>query len=180
MSRPARPRLRYYVAASLDGYIATPDGGVDWLKPYQQHDYGFGAFMAEVGGAFVGRATFDKALALGPWPMGSTPTVVLTSRPLKQAPDGVEARAGDVTAAYRDLAARMAGGDVWLLGGGGLAAQCLEAGLLDELELYTMPVALGDGLPLFGRPHRLTALDLVTSTVLVGGVVRSVYRASSN
>ncbi len=180
MSRPPGPRLRYYVAASLDGCIATPDGGVDWLRPYQQHDYGFRTFMAEIGGAFLGRATFDKSLALGPWPLRSTPTVVMTSRPLQDAPDGVEPREGDVAAAYQHLAARVAEGDIWLLGGGGLAAQCLDAGLLDEVELYAMPVVLGDGLPLFGRTQRPIDLRLVTSTPLAGGVVRSIYRRSSD
>lgn len=132
--------------------------------------------MAEIGGVFLGRGTFDKTLALGPWPLTSTPAVVMTSRPLQDAPEGVETRAGDLAAAYRDLVARVAKGDVWLLGGGELAAQCLDAGLLDEIELYTMPVILGGGLPLIGPTQRSAALRLVTSAPLAGGVVRSIYR----
>ncbi len=175
MGRPAAPRLRYYVAVSLDGFIATPDGGVDWLKPYQKHDYGFTAFMAEIGGVFMGRGTYEKTLSFGPWTFGPAPAVVMTSRPLPKPPAAVQVRSGDVAAAWRDLQARVARGDVWLLGGGHLAAQCLELGVLDLLEVYTMPVVLGAGLPLFAPTTRPRALELQDSAPLAGGVVRSVY-----
>ena len=180
MAASVPARLRYYVAASLDGFIATPDGGVDWLKPYQKHDYGFTRFMAGIGGVFMGRGTYNKTLSFGPWSFGSTPAVVMTNRPLPDAPAAVEARSGDVGAAYSHLRDRLARGDVWLLGGGRLAAQCLERGLLDELELYTMPVVLGGGLPLFAELRAPFGLTLQDTAGLAGGVVRSVYRSATS
>jgi dihydrofolate reductase len=58
----------YYVAASLDGFIATPDGGVGWLEPFEGEDYGYAAFYASGDALLMGRRTFEKTLALGPWP----------------------------------------------------------------------------------------------------------------
>lgn len=74
------PVLIYYVAASLDGYIARPDGSVDWLQGYDGSgdDHGYDAFYASIDGLLMGRATYLQCLGFGAWPYPGKPTVVMT------------------------------------------------------------------------------------------------------
>jgi dihydrofolate reductase len=92
------PLFRLYLAASVDGFIATPDGGVDWLEPYPAEDFGFDAFLPTIGTIVMGRTTYEQALRLGPWSFEGKHTIVLTSRPIDEPPAGVERWDGDVTA----------------------------------------------------------------------------------
>ena len=74
----------YYVAASVDGYIATPDGAVDWLAPFHTdgEDHGYNAFLATLGGIVMGRRTYDQVRGFGPWPYTGLDCRVVTSRPV--------------------------------------------------------------------------------------------------
>lgn len=143
--------FRVYIAVSVDGYIADSDGGVAWLDPYFTQEIDFAAFTATIGATIMGRRTFDQALTFGEWRPPSARTIVLTHRPLDDAPDGVEAFAGDVTGLADGLRHDMAkaGKDVWLMGGGEAIRPFHQAGLVDRWELYLIPVLLGAGIPLF-------------------------------
>jgi dihydrofolate reductase len=145
-----RPRVSVYLALSLDGRIARPDGTLDWLARVQDpaDDHGYAAFMATVDAVVMGRTTHDAILAFGlpDWPFAGTRTVVCTTRPL--APhDGVETHAGDLA----PLIARL--GDAGVrrvyLDGGRTVQQGLRDGLVDDLTLSVVPVVLGRGIPLF-------------------------------
>ena len=168
-------RVVYYVAASVDGYIADADGGVGWLEEYKGHEFGYDKFYAGVGSTVVGRATFDQMLG---WDAAEAkPTAVVTSSPLDdRAPASAFAvGADDVVSAVERLRGA-APGDVWVVGGGMTAAACLNAGVLDEVELTVMPVVLGSGIPLLppdaiGR-HKL---ELVSSARHRSGAVQSLY-----
>ena len=114
------PTIIVYIAASLDGFIATPDGGVDWLAPYQA-DYGYDAFIASVHTLVMGGATYDQMRGFGDWPHGGKRILVVTSRPLgdnvpagvEAWPDGVDALGAELRATSGSSAARGSCAPCW-------------------------------------------------------------------
>ena len=154
-----KPALVYYVVASLDGYIARPDGQVDWLQEAEDtdDDHGYTAFYAGIDGLLMGRATYDVVRSFGSnWPYTGKPCLVLARNPLEQTPSGVQGRHCTPGEALDELSGRGCR-RVWLVGGGSLAGNCLAAGLLDELVVTIVPRLLGAGIPLFstGLERRL-------------------------
>lgn len=147
--RQLRP-VRYNVAASLDGYIAGPDGGIDWIPDDPTVD--FGALFARVDTVVMGRRSYEAVLALGggAWPPGAR--VVVCSATLDPAahPE-VEVERGDPVARMQALRADPGDGEIWLFGGGALFASLLAAGQVDAVEVTVVPVLLGGGVPLVGR-----------------------------
>lgn len=153
-----KPTLIYHVAASLDGYIARPDGSVDWLHGIGD-DPGHADFHKSVDGLLMGRATYDAINSLeGNWPYPGKACLVLARNPIGRSSAGVQGRHCTPAEALEELAGRGCQ-RVWLVGGGSLAANCLAAGLLDELIVNVVPYLLGAGIPLFStgleRPLRL-------------------------
>lgn len=165
-----RPTCRLYIAVSVDGYIATPDGGVEWLEPYHHLDTGIQDFMDKICTIVMGRNTYDQALRLGDWPYAGKRIVVLTSRPLNPTTGHeVETWSGDPRP-LMDSLREQSDGDIWLLGGARIARQWLDLNLVDRLELYVIPVLLGDGVRLFQRSERRHALELDAATTWPGGI----------
>lgn len=144
------PRLIYYVASSLDGYIADENGSVDWLpQPEAGEDFGYGDFYASVDSLLMGRRTYDQVRSFGEWPYAFKPVRVLTRRPIEDAPDQVDAVAGaapDLVAALGEEGFE----SVWLVGGAELAEMFREEGLIDEWIVTLIPRTIGGGVPLFG------------------------------
>jgi dihydrofolate reductase len=168
-------RLRLYIAASLDGFIATPDGGVSWLDPYHSPDLGYEHFMKSIGTVVMGRATYEQALGFpGPWPNAGKRTIVLTSRPIESAPRDVERWPGDV-ASLADHLRTKSTRDVWICGGARTARAFLDLDQVDRIELYVIPVLLGEGLPLFERSPHQSSLRLARTRSFKNGVVELVY-----
>jgi dihydrofolate reductase len=171
--------IQYYVASTLDGFIADEHDGLEWLLQFGMADFSehYERFFASVGALVLGATTYEWVLREGGgWPYGDLPTWVLTHRDL-EVPGGSDIRfaSGDV-GPVADAAAEAAGGrNVWLVGGGPVAAQFLAAGRLDELLVTYMPVALGHGRPLLpvGEVTRPLALTGVTR---LGDAVEHVYR----
>ena len=174
------PKTIYYVACSLDGFIATGDDSLDWLL-----SFGFDAFQQEydrflsgVGALVMGSGTYEWIRREEPdtWAYGSLPCWVMTSRPLDPPPGApVRSAAGDVRDIARAARDAAQGGNVWVVGGGNVAAQFQEAGLLDELRITYMPVALGSGrrlLPVAGPTDRFT---LAATTAFDGGAFELRY-----
>ncbi|CAH0314933.1 dihydrofolate reductase family protein [Roseomonas sp. CECT 9278] len=169
-------RLRLYAAISLDGCLADDAGGVGWLAPFDAQDYGMAGFMAALGSVLTGRVTYDHARGFGEWPYAGKRVVVMTHRALEpDPPAGVEAAQGDVAAVLARLRAETPG-DIWLLGGAALAQHCLARGLVDSLELFVIPVLLGDGLRLFAAGGTPRALVLHAARPFPNGVVALTYR----
>jgi len=158
------PKTVYYTATSLDGYIADPAGSLDWLFVQDIDADGpmnYTEFIAGVGALAMGATTYEwlrARISAGEEKWGYTvPTTVLTHRDLP-AVEGAPLRfaSGDVAAVHADLVAAAAGGgDVWVVGGGDLAGQFADAGLLDEIVVAIAPVTLGAGRPLFPRRYAL-------------------------
>lgn len=166
----------YSFAMSLDGLIARPNGTVDWLADHPpDSDYDFDTFLAGITGIVMGRGSYEVARA-EEWHYGRWPVAVATTRPLADAPPGVQAVAGEPHEVLAHLRARGAGGAIWLFGGGVLARQFLRAGLVDVIEIGVIPVILGEGIPAFGAGPGDAWLDLEFARPLKTGAVHVRYR----
>jgi dihydrofolate reductase len=170
-------RLRYQVATSLDGYIASPDGGYDWIVA--DPDIDFAALFTQFGTAVMGRKTFLATLQ--PGGDGTLPglDVVVFSRTLRPADyPAVSVVDGDPVESVRSLKARP-GKDIWLYGGGELFRTLLEAGLVDTVEPAVMPVLLGTGVPMLPPPGLHTRLTLTNHRLYPkSGIVLLEYAVS--
>lgn len=171
-----------YVAASLDGFIATEDGGVEWLEAYRDEsdengDGGsYEAFFASVDAIAMGSKTYEQVLSFGEWPYGEKPTYVVTHRELPLATDRVELFSGDLRELADELTNRY--GHTWLVGGAQLSQAFLEQDLIDEIHLGVIPVLLGSGIPLFGDSGDERALTLIDCTPAANGIVELQYGVS--
>jgi dihydrofolate reductase len=161
-------KTQYYTASTLDGFIATLDDSLDWLFPLGDiNETSYPTFIQQVGALAMGSVTYEWMLRhlVGadadrpqPWPYVQ-PTWVFTSRTLPSVPDAdIRFARGDVRPVHAAMTAAAAGKNVWIVGGGGLAGQFYDAGLLDELFVQVGSVMLGSGKPLL--PRRITAPPL--------------------
>jgi dihydrofolate reductase len=162
-----------YLAVSLDGFIAEADGSVTFLDDFGSGEYGYEDFIDGVGAAVMGSTTYEQVLGFG-WPYGDTPTLVLTSREL-EVPDGADVtfsneRTGEAIRAFAHTTKKR----IWVIGGGKVVTAALQARVVDTLELYIMPIALGRGIPLFTEPCE-GPLTLIESHAFSNGVMKLVY-----
>jgi dihydrofolate reductase len=167
-------QLRYQVAMSLDGFIADPNGGYDWIMPDPAID--FAALYAEFDVAVMGRKTYEVMTAQGGDGAIKGIDVVVFSRtlPAKTYP-GVRITSEDPRDVVAALKAQ-AGRDIWLFGGGALFRSLLDAGLVDTVEVAVMPVLLGTGVPLLPPGEAATSLVLADQKVLgKSGIVMLAY-----
>lgn len=170
-------RTQYYVAASADGYIADRENHLDWLlqygfEAYQEH---YDAFLADVGALAMGASTYEFVLEQGDWAYGDLPVWVFTHRDVPRIEGAnVEFVAGPVARHAGAVLASAGARNLWVVGGGQLAAQFADAGLLDELWLTCMPIVLGGGHPVL--PTRAARdLRLQRTTHFEGGAVELRY-----
>ena len=152
-------RLRYSVAASLDGYIAGPHGEFDWIV--MDPDIDFPAMYREFDTLLMGRNTYEVMVAMGEeaGPALGVPWVVVSRTLRPEEHPGVTIVTDPVHAAS-ELKARTSGQDVWLFGGGQLFRTLLGAGLVDSVEVAVIPVLLGGGIPLLPVPGPRASLRL--------------------
>lgn len=175
-------QTRVFIATSLDGFIARPDGGLDWLDAASAaippgEDCGYGAFMAGIDAIIMGRRTFEKVLSFDAWPYGSTPVTVL-SRSWDALPAKAPASASLSSASPRSIVADLSSRGVaaTYVDGGETIRRFLADGLIDEMTITTVPVLIGEGRPLFGVPMQDIAWDLVSSQSYPFGFVQNRYR----
>jgi dihydrofolate reductase len=146
---PSRPRCSVFIASSLDGYIARPDGGLDWLSIVERagEDYGYRQFFDSVDAVVMGRRTYDTVLGFDAWPYVGKRCIVLTHAP----PPALRHDEAFATGAPAPLLERLAGEGVRrvYVDGGAVIRQFLAAGLVDDLTLSIIPVLLGGGIRLF-------------------------------
>ena len=143
-----------FIATSLDGFIARPDGALDWLPQptgeAEADDHGYSAFMAGIDAVVMGRNTFEVVLGFGSWHF-TKPVVVLSSRALALPPElegKVFAMSGEPAEIVAACAAR--GWQQLYIDGGVTIQRFLRAGLIERVIVTRVPVVLGMGLPLFG------------------------------
>ncbi|MHB8873830.1 MAG: dihydrofolate reductase family protein [Myxococcaceae bacterium] len=166
--------LRGYIASSVDGFIATPDGGVGWLDPYNEEDFGYADFDLAVGTVVMGRITYEQVLTFGKWPYRGKRAIVLSSRGIAKLPPGAEARKGRLPELVAEL--RKAEKDSWIVGGAKALRGFLELEALDQLDLFVIPVLLGNGVPLFERrAANNEKLSILEARAFDNGVVKLSY-----
>lgn len=168
-------RVVYYAAMTLDGYIADLDENLEWLTKFDGPGYAgeaasegpmessYKEFYEGVGALVMGSKTYEFILPYD-WMYGDKPTWVLTSRelPAIDGASGLRFSSGAVAEIHDEMIEAAGGRDLWVLGGGNVATQYVEAGLLDVLQVTIVPVVLGAGLPLFAGPvPPMKLLDVV-------------------
>lgn len=174
----ARMATHYFTASSLDGFIATTDHSLDWLlKQDIDHEgpMAYGAFEQGIGALVMGASTYEwllKNQGDEPWPYAQ-PTWVFTHRTLA-VPAGADVRfvQGEVSAVHPELVTAAGAKDIWVVGGGELAGQFVDAGLLDEVWVQYAPVTLGQGAPLLPRPLDLELREVARNRNFLCGRYR--------
>ncbi len=168
------------MASSVDSYIADNNGGVDWLEPFNVVDYGFATFFSEVQTLVMGRKTFDQARTFGSeWVYKGKRTLVVTSTPIMDPPTGVECWTDGVLSLMKHLRA-LDDGDVWVVGGSQLQTRLIESNAIDRLQLFVIPILLGDGVPLFHKMNSPQGLSLHSTSQHDMGVIELDYRTGSS
>lgn len=162
---------QYFVASSLDGFIADEHDNLDWLLQFDDDDFKdddanpYNAFLEDVGAIAMGATTYQwiQDHVPGEWAYDDLPTWVFTHRSLVPV-DGANLilTAGDVATAHADMVTAAQGKNIWLVGGGELVGQFLDHDLLDEIWLSLTPVTLGAGAPLLPR-RRTRPMRLVSA-----------------
>ena len=141
-------KLKLYIAMSLDGYIAGPNGDIDWLDIDGDADYGYQEFYGSIDTTLMGNSTYSVTLTVDKFPYQDKTNFVFTRG--TPPPDTVHVQfvSGDITAFVCSLK-QQPGKDIWLVGGGQINTVMLNADLIDQLILTIFPLVLGEGVPLF-------------------------------
>jgi dihydrofolate reductase len=178
-------KTQYFTASSLDGFIATEDDSLDWLFPLGDvNETSYPGFIKEVGALAMGSATYEWMVrhivmpgtgADAPWPY-LQPTWVFSSRPREPVP-GADIRVvkGDVRPVHAEMKAAARGKNLWIVGGGELAGQFYDAGLLDEIIVQIGSVTLGRGKQILPRRITSPALRLISAQMVGPGFAELRY-----
>jgi dihydrofolate reductase len=175
------PMANYvYIAASLDGFIATTEGGIEWLSGIpnpEQSDYGYAEFIKGIDALIVGRKTFEKVLTFDRWPY-EKPVFILSNN-LTDLPEDISGMAeivqGDIERIVNQL--NHQGYRNLYVDGGETIQSFLAADAIDELIITQIPILLGDGIPLFGKlgqsvKFRLKKTEIFNNTLVQAHYVR--------
>ncbi len=181
----ADSRVTIHMVASLDGFIARRDGGVDWLETSDEFADGNAmdpgvveAFLKTIDCYVMGSRTYETALNFEAkgfgWAYGDKPTFVLTSRQLPRSRDTVEFYAGNLAQLVNGrLRPRFR--SVWFVGGGAVSGECLRLGLADEVRYSILPILIGEGIRFFDRLDSDIALHLAEVQAYKTGMVELHY-----
>ena len=168
-----------YIAVSVDGYIATNKGDIEWLGGHNQDfegDYGYEDFINTIDTVIMGSSTYEQVvneLSVGVWPYQSLKTYVLTHRTF-ESQEGVTFTQMPLMALIESLK-QEDGKSIWICGGANVVNQLIALDLIDEYHLSIMPILLGDGIRLFQKHETLESLKL-EKTDAVNGVINAVYK----
>lgn len=182
---PSVLKISAFIATSLDGFIARPDGNIDWLTDpaYEipKQDFGYQIFMDSVDVLVMGRHTFEKVLTFEEWPYGTKPVVVL-SHIQALIPDELASKVEVLSGTPADIVGNLSkrGFRHVYLDGGKTIQGFLRDNLVDELTITRIPILLGQGLPLFGDMSHDTRLEHVRTTGYPNGFVQSIYRVTTS
>lgn len=169
-----------FIAISLDGFIARPDGGIDWLENPSDsiagEDYGYQAFFASVDALLMGRKSYEKVLTFGSWPYPEKKVLVLSSGS-PQVPDHLAGQVEIISGTPAKVLNRLAQAGIRhiYVDGGKTIQGFLQAGLINEMTITQIPVLIGNGLPLFGSLDHDQRLQHIETKAYPNGFVQSKY-----
>lgn len=169
-----------FIACSLDGFIARPDGDLDWLMRVDTggDDHGYNAMIASVDGLIMGRGTFEKVLTFAPWPYHKPVVVMSQSLQPSDIPKDLKGQVElcDLSPLAAMEKVRRAGWKRAYIDGGQLIQSFLAAGLIEDMIITRVPVLIGQGLPLFGEVLADIRLEHLETNGFASGLVQSHYR----
>ena len=177
--KPTR-KIIVYIATSADGFIARPDGGVEWLnRPRPPDDYEMGAFSESIDTILFGRKTyaplgFPRKKSRASTSSSKIKNYVFTRNPPTYQVPGVEFVNEPISEFAKRLRAAP-GKDIWMMGGAGVIASFLDEGEIDEFIVHVIPTFIGEGIPLIAPRHREVELELLSTKTWPDGVVRLHY-----
>ena len=164
-------QLHLYIAASLDGFIAGPNGEIDWLDAGGDLDYGYGDFYDSIDTTLMGRATYEITQTVEEFPYPDKTNYVFTRNLGLPNTEHVRFISGDIAAFVRHLKEHE-GKNIWLVGGGQINTIMLNADLVDGIILTVFPIVLGDGIPLFAPGARRAAFKTVDCVTYEAGLIQ--------
>ena len=165
------------IATSADGYIARPDGDIEWLtrRPAPKGFYGMGKFMQSIDTTLFGRKTYDVGLQMGATFDAKSRNYVFSRQPPPASvPAGVEFVAGGI-GAFATRLRDQKGKNIWMMGGGQLIASFLDEDAIDEFIITVVPIFIGEGIPLIAPRHLEVPLTLCSVKPFPDGVVQIHY-----
>ena len=177
-----RRRVIVHIATSADGYIARPDGDLEWLtsRPAPAGFYGMNDFVRSIDTKLLGRKTYELSLRMGAkFDTGNRTIVFSRHAPPADAPPTVEFASGAIGPFVSRLR-EQPGKDIWMMGGGEVIASFLDEHAIDEFVISVAPVFIGDGIPLIARRHRHVPLELLSVERFEDGLVQLHYRVQNH
>lgn len=173
-------KVKLYIAASLDGYIARSDGDLEWLTEHSnpdELDYGYEEFYSTIDAVVMGRATYESILEMGgEWPYKDKVSYIATRQEsLKSILENLHF----TTEKMEELVASLQGEkgkDIWLVGGGELVATFLEHNLINTMIITYIPIILGSGIPLFQTQPTMSEWDVMRCEAYDNNVVQIEYQ----
>ncbi len=169
-------KVTYYVASSVDGYIAKDDGDVSWLDELglSMKESGYEDFYSTVDALVMGSKTYDIICKFGTWPYENKPTWVCTNGKIKPM-NGINLQKANSPEGTIDAAKKLKVDHLWLVGGGNLAAYFLKHNLLTNISLTQMPIVLGGGINLFGSLDHTKEIQLKDCKTILNNFLQMEY-----
>jgi dihydrofolate reductase len=161
-------KIILYIATSLDGFIAKKDGSVDWLSSFDE-DYGYEEFLSSIDTIIMGSKTYQQVLSFGEWPYKGLKTFVFTHQKLKD-DKNVEFISGSIPKAITGIK-KQSTKNIWLVGGGNLITEFVKQKLIDEFQIFIMPLFLGAGIPILQESVKMNSLKYSKSKSYKSGVI---------
>ena len=172
-----RRKVIVHIGTSADGYIARPDGDLEWLtsRPAPKGFYGMNAFMKSIDTKVLGRKTYEMSLRMGAKFDSKNPHIVFSRHPPPaEVPSGVQF-VNDAIGPFVRRLREQPGKDIWLMGGGEIIASFLDEQAIDEFVISVAPVFIGEGIPLIARRPRHVPLELLSIERFEDGLVQLHY-----
>ena len=167
-----------YIGTSLDGFIATKDGSIDWLTPYSSKEVfeSYNQFIKDIDAIVIGRGTFDTVLTFPEWPYNLPLFVLSTS--LKEIPSSLKEKVTLLSMKPKEVIEHLSaeGFSNVYVDGGKVIQSFLREDCIDEMIITKLPILIGEGIPLFGQLDKKLSFDLLKTETYPNDLVKSYYR----
>lgn len=165
-------KVKLYIATSLDAFIAGPNGEIDWL--FTEGEFGYDAFMETIDATLMGNETYKLIAGFSDFPYKNQTNYVFTRNPNPTDAPFVTFISEEIVPFVESLK-QQSGKDIFLVGGGQINAILLEAGLIDELQVFVHPIILGKGIPMFQPTEKPDVWQFVETKAYECGLVELHY-----